>query len=33
VAKRYLLQSSKRIMGEDAVKDVLIERTLSRKTG
>jgi hypothetical protein len=33
VAKRYLLQSSKRIMGDDAVKDVLIERTLSRKTG
>jgi flagellar basal body-associated protein FliL len=33
VAKRYLLQSSKRILGEEAVKDVLIERTLARKTG
>ena len=33
VAKRYLLESSKRILGAEAVKDVLIERTLSRKTG
>ncbi|HEX2113178.1 MAG TPA: hypothetical protein VHM01_02130 [Alphaproteobacteria bacterium] len=33
VAKRYLLQSSQRILGADAVKDVLIERTLVRKTG
>lgn len=33
VAKRYLLESSKRILGDEAVKDVLIERTFSRKTG
>ena len=33
VAKRYLLESSKRILGEEAVKDVLIERTSARKTG
>jgi hypothetical protein len=33
VAKRYLLQSAKRIFGEEAVKDVLIERTIMRTTG
>lgn len=33
VAKRYLLQSSKRILGDEAVKDVLIERTMARKAG
>jgi hypothetical protein len=33
VAKRYLLQSSQRIMGAEAVKDVLIEQTYVRKTG
>jgi hypothetical protein len=32
-AKRYLLESSKRILGPDAVKDVLIQRTSARKTG
>ena len=29
--KRYLLASGKRVLGQDAVKDVLIERTLARK--
>jgi hypothetical protein len=33
VAKRYLLQSSQRILGAEAVKDVLIERAFVRKTG
>lgn len=33
VTKKYLLQSSQRILGADAVKDVLIERTLVRRTG
>ena len=31
--KRYLLASGKRVLGQDAVKDVLIERTLARRTG
>lgn len=33
VAKRYLLASGERILGAQAVKDVLIERTISRRTG
>jgi hypothetical protein len=33
VAKRYLLQTSQRILGAEAVKDVLIERTFVRRTG
>ena len=33
VAKHYLLQSSQRILGAEAVKDVLIERTFVRRTG
>jgi hypothetical protein len=33
VAKHYLLQSTRRLLGAEAVKDVLIERTFSRKTG
>jgi len=33
VAKRYLLLSSQRILGAEAVKDVLIERTYVRRTG
>jgi hypothetical protein len=33
VAKRYLMASSVRILGADAVKDVLIERTIARTTG
>jgi hypothetical protein len=33
VAKRYLLQSSQRILGAEAVRDVLIERTFVRRTG
>jgi hypothetical protein len=31
--KRYLLASGKRVLGAESVKDVLIERTLARKTG
>jgi hypothetical protein len=33
ITKKYLLQSSQRILGAEAVKDVLIERTIMRKTG
>lgn len=33
VTKKYLLRSSQRILGAEAVKDVLIERTIMRKTG
>lgn len=29
--KRYLLASGKRVLGQESVKDVLIERTLARK--
>jgi hypothetical protein len=33
VAKRYLLASAARVLGPDAVKDVLIERAIVRKAG
>lgn len=33
VAKHYLLASGGRVMGADSVKDVLIERTITRKAG
>jgi hypothetical protein len=33
VAKRYLMASAARVLGADAVKDVLIERTIARKAG
>jgi hypothetical protein len=33
LAKKYLLQSSQRILGAESVKDVLIERTIMRRTG
>jgi hypothetical protein len=33
VAKRYLMASGARILGADAIKDVLIERTIARKAG
>lgn len=33
VAKRYLMASAARILGADAIKDVLIERTVARKAG
>jgi hypothetical protein len=33
VAKRYLLASGARVLGPDAIKDVLIERTVARKAG
>lgn len=33
LAKRYLMASAARILGADAVKDVLIERTVARKAG
>jgi hypothetical protein len=33
VAKRYLLATGARILGDGAIKDVLIERTIPRKAG
>ena len=33
VAKRYLMASAARVLGAEAVKDVLIERTIARKAG
>jgi flagellar basal body-associated protein FliL len=33
VVKRYLIASGGRVMGPDAVKDVLVERTIARKAG